>query len=82
MQMVPMAMTAVEVRDEVFTTEEAQALIGFLAGYGGLTRDAYELDQRQWVQWCTERQVVLFGARRADIESFGRHGERARRIHL
>jgi site-specific recombinase XerD len=74
MQIVPMT-TTVAVRDEIFTTEEEQTLVGFLAGYGGLTREAYQLDLRQWVQWCTERQVALFGARRADIEGFGRHLE-------
>ncbi len=60
MQIVPMT-TTVAVRDEMITTEEEQALVGFLAGYGGLTREAYQLDLRQWVQWCTERQVALFG---------------------
>jgi integrase/recombinase XerD len=74
MQIVPVR-TMVAVRNEVFTTEEEQALVGFLAGYGGLTREAYQLDLRQWVQWCAERQVALFGARRADIEGFGRHLE-------
>src|SRR5437667_12876100 len=75
MQMVPVT-TTVAVRDEViFSTEEEQALVGFLAGYSGLTREAYQLDLRQWVQWCAERQVALFGARRADIEGFGRHLE-------
>jgi hypothetical protein len=74
MQIVPMT-TTVAVRDETFTTEEEQALVGFLAGYRGLTREAYQLDLRQWVAWCTERQVALFGARRADIEGFGRHLE-------
>jgi integrase/recombinase XerD len=67
--------TAVVVRDEVFTSDEEIALAGFLAGYSGLTHQAYALDLRQWVQWCTERSVTLFGARRADIESFGRHLE-------
>jgi site-specific recombinase XerD len=74
MQIVPVS-TTVSVRDEVFTTEEEQALVGFLAGYSGLTFEAYQLDLRQWVQWCAERQVALFGARRADIEGFGRHLE-------
>jgi integrase/recombinase XerD len=46
-----------------------------LAGYSGLTREAYALDLRRYVAWCTEHQVRLFGARRADIESFGRHFE-------
>jgi integrase/recombinase XerD len=74
MQIIPVS-TTLAVRDEVFTTEEEQALVGFLAGYSGLTREAYQLDLRQWVQWCAERQVALFGARRADIEGFGRHLE-------
>ena len=43
------------------------ALVGFLGGYSGLTREAYQLDLRQYVEWCTERHVRLFGARRADI---------------
>ena len=67
--------TTLAVRDELFTTEEQTALVGFLAGYSGLTREAYALDLRQYVQWCTEHAVTLFGARRADIESFGRHLE-------
>jgi integrase/recombinase XerD len=74
MQIVPTTMT-VAARHEVFTTEEEAALVGFLAGYGGLTFEAYQLDLRQWVQWCAERPVALFCARRADIESFGRHLE-------
>ena len=74
MQVVRMT-TMIVVRDEVFTTEEGRALVGFLAGYSGLTREAYQLDLRQWVQWCTEREVALLGARRADIECFGPHLE-------
>jgi integrase/recombinase XerD len=74
MQIVPRT-TTVAARHEVFTTEEEEALVGFLAGYSGLTFEAYQLDLRQWVQWCAERPVALFCARRADIESFGRHLE-------
>src|SRR3954449_7905435 len=74
MQIVP-TKTTVAARHEVFTTEEEQALVGFLAGYSGLTYEAYQLDLRQWVQWCAERPVALFGARRADIETFGRQLE-------
>ena len=66
---------AVAVRDELFTPEEEAALSGFLAGYSGLTRDAYTLDLRQYVAWCTEHRVAVFGARRADIECFARHLE-------
>ena len=36
----------------VFTNTERLALAGFLAGYSGLTREAYELDLRQYASWC------------------------------
>ena len=52
----------------VFTNAERLALAGFLAGYSGLTRQAYELDLRQFASWCQHRQLQLFAARRADIE--------------
>lgn len=67
--------TVVPVRDEVFTTQEQLALGGFLAGYSRLTREAYALDLRQYIAWCTEHAVPLFGARRSDIECFSRHLE-------
>jgi site-specific recombinase XerD len=67
--------TALVTRDELFSTNEQLALAGFLAGYSGLTREAYTLDPRQYVTWCTEHRVALFGARRADIEGFARHLE-------
>jgi integrase/recombinase XerD len=52
----------------VFSNTERLALAGFLAGYSGLTRQAYELDLRQFASWCQRQQLPLFGARRADIE--------------
>lgn len=67
--------TTLAVRQQRFSTDEELALTGFLGGYRGLTREAYQLDLRQYVQWCTEHHLTLFGARRADIESFGRHLE-------
>jgi len=48
------------------------ALAGFLAGYSGLTRQAYELDLRQYASWCQHHRIHLFAARRADIECFAR----------
>jgi integrase/recombinase XerD len=36
----------------VFTNTERLALAGFLAGYSALTREAYELDLRQYASWC------------------------------
>jgi integrase/recombinase XerD len=56
----------------VFTNAERLALAGFLAGYSGLTRQAYELDLRQYAAWCQQHQLRLFAARRADIECFAR----------
>jgi integrase/recombinase XerD len=55
-----------------FTNAERLALAGFLAGYRGLTREAYALDLRQFTAWCRARSVNLFAVRRADIESFAR----------
>jgi site-specific recombinase XerD len=59
----------------VFSNTERLALAGFLAGYSGLTRQAYELDLRQYAAWCHQHQVRLFAARRADIECFARELE-------
>ncbi len=59
----------------VFTNTERLALAGFLAGYSGLTRQAYELDLRQFASWCQQHQLHLFQARRADIEFFARNLE-------
>ena len=56
----------------VFSNKERLALAGFLAGYRGLTRQAYELDLRQFASWCQQHQLRLFQARRADIECFAR----------
>jgi integrase/recombinase XerD len=47
----------------VFTNTERLALAGFLAGYSGLTWQAYELDLRQFASWCQQHQLQLFGAR-------------------
>jgi integrase/recombinase XerD len=56
----------------VFTDAERVALAGFLAGYRGLTREAYALDLRQFTSWCRARSVGLVAVRRADIETFAR----------
>ena len=64
--------TAVVPFDPAFADPKRLALGGFLAGYSGLTRDAYELDLRQFVIWCDDRQLDLFLLRRADIEGFAR----------
>src|SRR5258705_4338550 len=58
-----------------FTDAERFAIAGFLAGYRGLTREAYALDLRQFTTWCRARSVALFAVRRADIETFARDPE-------
>ena len=68
--------TAIVPFDPVFADPKRLALGGFLAGYSGLTRDAYELDLRQYVAWCDDHDLDLFQARRADIEEFARELER------
>ena len=55
-----------------FSDAERLALAGFLAGYRGLTREAYALDLRQFTIWCRVRSLNLFAVRRAGIESFAR----------
>jgi hypothetical protein len=43
----------VVVSEPLFTGDERSALVGFLAGYSGLTRDAYALDLR----WTATRSA-------------------------
>jgi len=69
------ASTAIAVTERVFSPQERLALAGFLAGYTGLTREAYALDLRQFTAWCQQHQLRLFQARRADIECFARDME-------
>jgi integrase/recombinase XerD len=64
--------TAVATVEPVFTEPEPLALAGFLAGYTGLTREAYALDLHLYTSWCQQRHIRLFQARRADIECFAR----------
>ena len=54
---------------------ERLALAGFLAGYRGLTREAYTLGLRQFTGWCRARSLPSFSVRRADIETFARELE-------
>jgi hypothetical protein len=67
--------TVIAVAEPAFTNAERLALAGFLAGYTGLTHDAYALDLRQYARRGQQHQVRLFDARRADIECFARELE-------
>jgi integrase len=62
----------IAVAEPVFSNAERLALAGFLAGYTGLTREAYALDLRQFAAWCQQHHVRLFQACRPDIECFAR----------
>ena len=53
------------------TVPKPLALAGFLAGYSGPTREAYELDLRQYASWCHQHHLRPFQARRADIAHDG-----------
>jgi integrase/recombinase XerD len=64
--------TALAPVQPAFTDAERLALAGFLAGYRGLTREAYALDLRQFTAWCRNQSLPLFAVRRAGIESFAR----------
>ena len=44
--------TALATIQPALTDAERLALAGFLAGYRGLTREAYALDLRQFTTWC------------------------------
>ena len=67
--------TALATVQPAFTDAERLALAGYLAGYRGLTREAYGLDPRQFTTWCRARSLSLFAVRRADIEGFARELE-------
>ena len=64
--------TALSPIQPAFSDPERLALAGYLAGYRGLTREAYALDLRQFTIWCRARSLALFAVRRADIEGFAR----------
>jgi hypothetical protein len=57
--------TALATIQPAFTDAERLALAGFLAGYRGLTREAYALDLRQFTTWCRALSLNLFAVRRA-----------------
>jgi integrase/recombinase XerD len=48
------------------------AIGGFLAGYSGNTRQAYQQDLRCYITWCWNNDLGVFGVRRTHIELFAR----------
>src|SRR4249919_1363042 len=61
------------------TMLERLALVGFLAGYSGPTRESYRTDLRLFSVWLTDRQVRLLEVQRTHIELYGRGLEEQRR---
>jgi integrase/recombinase XerD len=61
--------TAVAVAEPVFSPQERLALAGFLAGYTGLTREAYALDLRQYASWCANSATCACSRRAAPTSS-------------
>jgi site-specific recombinase XerD len=51
-------------RSEEQAFEVQLALAGFLTGYSGNTRLAYQQDLRQFVSWCSNQDLGLLGVRR------------------
>jgi hypothetical protein len=66
--------TAIAIAEPVFMHQEQLALAGFLAGYTGLTREAYALDLRQYANWCqqTARQELRLAGPQRPGEGSGR----------
>ena len=62
-------------KHDPFSDPERFALAGFLAGYSGLTHEAYALDLRQYATYCAEHHLALFEVKRAHIEAFARQLE-------
>ncbi|MCJ7779386.1 MAG: site-specific integrase [Acidimicrobiia bacterium] len=61
---------AVPSEDRAF--EVQLALAGFLAGYSGNMRLAYQQDLRQFASWCHNQELTLLAVRRIDIGLFAR----------
>ncbi len=59
--------TALVTVQPVFSESERLALAGFLAGYRGLTREAYTLDLRQFTGWCNAFQALADEDTKADL---------------
>jgi hypothetical protein len=66
--------TIVTIRSDEMMLERL-ALVGFLAGYSGPTRESYRTDLRLFTAWLTERQVRLLAVQRTHIELYGRWSE-------
>jgi site-specific recombinase XerD len=69
--------TAVVVRRDHREYEMLMVVAGFLAGYTGNTRMAYQHDLRVFVSWCRNQQLHLLDVGRAHIELFARTEESA-----
>ena len=67
--------TALVVRHDHVEYEMALVVAGFLTGYTGNTRLAYQQDLREFGAWCRNRDLALLDVRRTHIELFARAQE-------
>ncbi len=51
----------------MFSEPERLALAGFLAGYSGLTGEAYALDLRHFAAWCHDRGLRHYESHAAGL---------------
>jgi hypothetical protein len=65
--------TALATIQPAFTDAERLALAGFLAGYRGLTREAYTLELRQFTSWCRIRSLA--GVPLRDVQEAASHAD-------
>jgi len=63
------------VRGDPSEYQMLMAVAGFLAGYTGNTRLAYQQDLAGFSGWCDIRDLSMFDVRRAHIELFARSEE-------
>ena len=67
----PSSAALVAVRSDE-TMLERLALVGFLAGYSGPTRESYRTDLRLFTAWLNDRQVRLLQVQPTHIELYAR----------
>src|SRR5947207_291792 len=56
--------------------------LGFLATYRQPTRGLYQINLRQWFEWCSQQGITPLTASRAHIEVWLRYLEEVRKLQL
>ena len=69
--------TAVAVRQDHFEYERLMVVAGFLVGYSGNSRLAYQQDLSVFGSWCDRHNLGVMNVRRSHLELFARSQEAA-----